>query len=68
MTDLVKAAAAATAAATGATSKPSTSRAKNVDDIDVDDNGLVEVSLINDNYSPDRVAQVYARHKSKVIV
>ena len=66
MTDLVKAAAAATAAATGATSKPSTSRAKNVDDSN--DIGLVEVSLTNDNYSPDRVAQVYARHKSKVIV
>ena len=66
MTDLVKAAAAATAAATGAMSKPSTSRAKNVDDIN--DIGLVEVSLTNDNYSPDRVAQVYARHKSKVIV
>ena len=66
MTDLVKAAASATAAATGATSKPSTSRAKNVDDIN--DIGLVEVSLTNDNYSPDRVAQVYTRHKSKVIV
>ena len=66
MTDLVKAAAAATAAATGATSKPSTSRAKNVDDID--DIGLVEFSLTNDNYRPDRVAQVYARHKAKVIV
>ena len=66
MTDLVKAAAASTAAATGATSKPSTSRAKNVDD--VDNIGLVEVLLTNDNYSPDRVAQVYARHKAKVIV